>query len=53
MRTFLAAIFIFFAGTALGAEMTNQQRTAVRAAIFATPAALALLNAGDVPGIQA
>lgn len=53
MRTIIAALLIFFAGTAFGAEMTNQQRNTLRTAIFGTPAAAALLAAGDVPGLQA
>lgn len=53
MRAAVLAFLFLFANLVFGAEMTNAQRTALRAAIFATPEAAALLAAGDVPGLQA
>lgn len=49
----VAAVAWCYALTAFAVDLTNGQRNTLRAAIFATPPAAALLAAGDVPGLQA
>lgn len=44
---------VLASAVSIAADLTNAQRTTLRAAIFATPAVASLLAAGDVPGVRA